>query len=427
MVKVKRKDPKQQKKSQQLPEDSEDPTRIKSASEVSMAIRGSIDDVDEVQREGLEDAKETLLEAVEYLNIAIEHVNKDTLADGQSDSIKTIGDLVLDSSTKLTRCTRLIEKLENLKKLEMKKSEQSQHRINTLELELRKQGDISYILQGENEALSIIYLLIFNYLVQEIELLKKSEKVRVTLEKEIQDLELKFSKERFDLVEKSNKLELKLKNQQEINQNLTKRLSDLKEDMNMIGELNDKKVEELQEQLDGNSNFEEVIQNYKKLKERNNTNSELIDKLQNEKSRLQLRVQELESNLQQEEMHQKELEKEIEVLNKNIYELEEKFSKEKIEGNAHIGLSKIDFMQNNLAFSRVSLGKSYFRKSKMPDIPEDESTENSQIMLAPPKPADPKYSIRSSVRNSRVNRNFFLKIFSRLWKNDNGAKGDFTQ
>lgn len=242
-------------------------------------------------------------------------------------------------------------------------------------------------------------------------MLKQTDNQKKDLEKQIQDLELKFSKERFDLVEKSNQLEIKLKSQEEINESLNKRLGDLKEDMNMIGELNEKKVEELQEQLEGNSNFEEVIQNYKKLKERNEKNSNMIDSLHNDKSRLQLRVQELESNLEQEVMHQKELETEIEVLNRNIQDLEEKFSKEKIEGNAHIGLSKIDFMQNNLAFSRVSLGKSYFRKSKMPDIPEGESLENSQIMLAPPKPTAPKYSIRSSVRNSRVNRKLFLEFF----------------
>lgn len=181
-------------------------------------------------------------------------------------------------------------------------------------------------------------------------------------------------------------------------------------------------MEELQEKLEGNNNFEEVIQNYKKLKERNQENLALIEKLQEEKSELSLKNQELESNIQSEELREKELEKQIEILNENIKELEEKFSKERIEGKAHIGLSKIDFIQNNLGVSKLSIGKSYFRRissrrSKMPSmmpevIPEDESVvlEKSQIMLVPPSKMEQRYSMRSSMR-SKINSNFPLKFF----------------
>lgn len=61
------------------------------------------------------------------------------------------------------------------------------------------------------------------------------------LQQELEDNQLNFSKERFDLVEKTKELELKLKTQEEKNEHLSKRLGDLKEDMELIDEINEKR------------------------------------------------------------------------------------------------------------------------------------------------------------------------------------------
>lgn len=351
-----------------------------------------------------------MLEAVQFLTSAIQKINN---LKAKKEDVKSVSDLLSESSGKITRTCHFIEKIENLKKIEIKNKAQTQHKINTLELEIRKQGDIAFMLQEENQ-----------FLIQKLEEFETFKTKNEEMKNQLEDLQLTFGKERFDFAEKIKELEIKLKDTEEKNNHLTKRLGDLKEDMSMIDELNEKKVEELQQKLDGNTNYEDAIEQFKNLKKRDNENSQLIEELQNEKATQNLRIQELEGTLQQEQLHQKELLKEIEVLNKNIKELEEKFSKENIEGKAHIGLSKIDFVGgNNFAFSKVSIGKSYFRgpsmrKSRMPSmmpevIPEDESVvlEKSQIMLAPPSKMEQRYSVRSTMR-SRINSNFLILYFS---------------
>lgn len=164
MVKTKKKPQakKEKPKQEEVKEETEDESRKESVSKISIDVRASIDNADEIQREQLEDAKDTLVEALEFLNVAIQNVNKLKVSDDQSGEIKTIGDLLSDSNSKLSKCSRYIDKVQSLKKLEIKKMEQSQHKINTLELELRKQGDIAYLLQGENEALSKLAIGFFN-------------------------------------------------------------------------------------------------------------------------------------------------------------------------------------------------------------------------------------------------------------------------
>jgi len=57
-------------------------------------------------------------------------------------------------------------------------------------------------------------------------------------------------------------------------------------------------------------------------------------------------IKQLRLQVNREEAHKEVLKEEINILKNEILDLEERFNKERIEGNAHIGLSKIDFQPN---------------------------------------------------------------------------------
>lgn len=115
--------------------------------------RKPLDDIDEEERETLEDAKDSLLEAVEFMTTAIQKINKIEVGKDQTKSVKNVTGLLSDSSEKIAKTCHYLEKVENLKKIEIKSKEQTLHKINSLELELRKQGDVAFMLQKENEQL----------------------------------------------------------------------------------------------------------------------------------------------------------------------------------------------------------------------------------------------------------------------------------
>jgi len=161
--------------------------------------------------------------------------------------------------------------------------------------------------------------------------------------------------------------------------------------MELMNKINEGKLKEFEEG-DNSKSVSELIEEIKALKESLDKKNSELDMITEEKLKTQFKVSELETALSKEELHKLELCKEIEVLKKHNSELEEKFRKEKIEGNAHIGLSKIDFLtqSNQFGMSKLSIGGRSMAgsmrpsrlRSKLPEVPEDESMYvESQIAL----------------------------------------------
>ena len=278
--------------------------------------------------------------------------NVDTKESKTKTKISKTSELLSESSAKIARTCHLLEVVEKQKKSQMKSEEQLRHKINSLELELRKQGDIANMLQQENEALS-------NELLGVNEL----KNVIFGLEKEIKENELKSAERREELIKRNNELEEMYKKEQIRAENLAERLNGVKEDNEMLTQLKDKYLEDLEGKNADDANLNSLSEEIKALKANVDKKASQIEVLKQLKLSLEIKIQELESQIGREELHTHELNEEIAALKEKNLQLEEKFHKEKIEGNAHIGLSKIDFLgHSNFGFGR----EMSMRPSKLP-------------------------------------------------------------
>ena len=151
------------------------------------------------------------------------------------------------------------------------------------------------------------------------------------------------------------------------------------------------------------------------LVETHNRNSDQMKKDQNEKrvSILGNKVEQLESSNKLKSSEIDLLKKEIVILKKKIEQQEEMYLKDRIEGQQHLGLSKIDFLSGNLAHSKVDIGLYHGGRGlgeigEEPDEDEEhaeQSMENLRLsQLAKPQlkfKNDDAYAMRSSVRLSK--------------------------
>lgn len=113
---------------------------------ISLSGRG----VDEAKIRLLEDAKDALLEAVNNMTQATERVDKLKIKYDKDSSIDKSSRLLIESVNGITKTCMLIEKIEIANKKSLRSFEQTERRINALELELRNQGDLASNLKLEN-------------------------------------------------------------------------------------------------------------------------------------------------------------------------------------------------------------------------------------------------------------------------------------
>jgi hypothetical protein len=93
--------------------------------------------VDQTRIRLLEDAKDALLEAVESLTQATENVDRLKIKYEKEDSIDKSSKLLVETVNGITKTCMLIEKIEIENKKSLRNFEQTERRINALELELR--------------------------------------------------------------------------------------------------------------------------------------------------------------------------------------------------------------------------------------------------------------------------------------------------
>lgn len=199
-----------------------------------------------------------------------------------------------------------------------------------------------------------------------IEQFESKDQLIEELTLQIKDTEYKFLDERQELNNKILKLQREIESEKEKFEQIRSRYSNVKQDLNMIEKINEKQNQELETE----SVKEEVVTS---LREKVFDLSSKIEKLTTElikekdmnlDMKLELREKELE--LKREEVRSDELTKEIEFLELKVQEWEEKYENDKIQGNAHIGLSRIDFMAVNALdknSQRNSLKKSFLYAS----------------------------------------------------------------
>lgn len=183
---------------------------------------------------------------------------------------------------------------------------------------------------------------------------------------QIKDTEYKFLDERQELNNRILKLQREIEVEKEKYAKIENKYSNVKQDLNMIEKINEKQNEELEnETMKG-----EIVNTLReKIFDLSSKIEKLTDELIQEKDlnldmKLELREKELE--IKREEVRSDELTKEIEFLEMKVQEWEEKYDNDKIQGNAHIGLSRIDFMAVNALdknSQRNSLKKSYLYTS----------------------------------------------------------------
>lgn len=204
-------------------------------------------------------------------------------------------------------------------------------------------------------------------IVRKIDLFESKDQLIQELTNQIKENEYKFMDERQELNAKILKLEREIETEKVKYEEIESRFSHVKKDMNLIEKINEKQHQELEQEtvkveivedlrekiLDLSTKFEKV--SIELMKEKDKT----LD--------LKLELREKELELRREEVRADELTKEIEFLELKNQEWEEKYDNDKIQGNAHIGLSRIDFMAVNALdknnSQRNSFGKSYLYAS----------------------------------------------------------------
>jgi hypothetical protein len=141
-----------------------------------------------------------------------------------------------------------------------------------------------------------------------------------------------------------NKLEGELSESQEKCEDIQKRFDDLKKDLTMVEGINATQRQELTEKNASNMDTNELSREITVLKKRMDQKTEEMEELKDKNLELRLTLKEKARELKRQEDREEQLVTEINNLNSKNKELEDKFTSEKVEGNNHFGLSRIDFM-----------------------------------------------------------------------------------
>jgi len=167
--------------------------------------------------------------------------------------------------------------------------------------------------------------------------------------KRIADIQLDFAGERQVLSTRIQKLEADLKFEREQLYTTQNKFNEVKEGLYLATELNT----EHKKEISSSKNHAVLIETLKaeiEMEKRNNSQLQLnYDNLLIERDTLRVKIKQLEVQLVRDESHVDILKTEISQLMQTISELEERFTRERVAGTGHIGLSKIDFQpQQNL-------------------------------------------------------------------------------
>lgn len=108
------------------------------------------EDIEEENKEKLEKSKETLLNCIQLLTGSIEKLNNFA---AKEEKIQEALSSVNKVNEEISQVCYIVETIENEKKNEFEKRGQNKHQINTLKLELRKQGELVKALEEENQGL----------------------------------------------------------------------------------------------------------------------------------------------------------------------------------------------------------------------------------------------------------------------------------
>lgn len=198
--------------------------------------------------------------------------------------------------------------------------------------------------------------------MRKIDLFESKDELIQQLTKQIKDNEYKYLEEKQLLNNKILKLEREVEIEKEKYEEVHQRYTNIKKDMNLIEKINEKQNMELEKETVKVEIVEDLREKILDLSTKiEKVTSELLkEKDKNLDMKLELREKELE--IKREEVRADELTKEIEFLELKIQEWEEKYDNDKIQGNAHIGLSRIDFMAVN-ALDKNNSERNSFQKS----------------------------------------------------------------
>ena len=258
--------------------------------------------------------------------------------------------LLAQTTNGITKTCLLIEKVENQRKKNLREREMTQHRINSLELELRNQGDYIVKIKAEYDELRKTYKNSKKancFIEARVAQSQEKEEVISNMTRRIKEVESKFFDERQKLMENLKDVESELEKEKARTSDINSRYQDLKEDMNLVQKLNEKQKMDI---VEGSLSIEKMNQlssENTQLRLELERKSKEIDLQKDKNLDLTLMIKELEISSKREESRANELMGEIDFLQNRIQELEEQYQSDKIEGNAHIGLSKIDFVGMN--------------------------------------------------------------------------------
>lgn len=212
------------------------------------------------------------------------------------------------------------------------------------------------------------------------------------LEEEVKRLEEIVKEEKQDAISRGdkyrlriNQLESKLLESEEKYQDAERRYEELKKDLNMVGRINANQRKELTESTQNQIARDELIREINILKKRAEQKTQEIEELKDKNLELRLTLKEKSLELKRQEEREEQLVSEINALKIKNKDFEDKFTSEKVEGNNHIGLRKIDFInggshQPNSSKSSHVQDKNKSREQKNWVINQKDFSKNSSLV-----------------------------------------------
>lgn len=230
---------------------------------------------------------------------------------------------------------------------------------------------------------------------------------RTSFQNKLDNANLEFAKERQDL---KNQLSDHILIEDELRTriiHLESNVKELKEELEMTREINKQTIEEISEDVVDRSQYLQLDSSLKKVQAMLEERNLQLDDYRENTQKLNSEITRLKLQIVNEEGFKSSLKHEIVSLKSKYSDLEEAFNKEKIEGNAHIGLSKIDFSVSK--YPRESA----FPGQNLSKIDEIDYSGISQLQIKPSN-----FSIRSSAKPSiRHKQNFPLVHLKRDYLN----------
>lgn len=236
--------------------------------------------------------------------------------------------------------------------------------------------------------------------MRQIDQFESKDELISELTHQIKELEYKFMDEKQELHNKILKLERQVEVERGKFEEIQSRYSNVKKDMNLIEKINEKQNQELENETAKEEIVDELKAKIRDLTTKLENNMSELMKEKDKTLDLKLELREKELELRREEVRSDELTKEIEFLELKVQEWEEKYDNDKIQGNAHIGLSRIDFMAVNAiekTSQRNSLKKSYLYASVF-----NGGNENKTNKKKPSNPKSDSISRDNSVKSGSV-------------------------